>query len=180
MAIESYYIENDKDFLAALDRLKKSASDFRIPFGLISKEFYRSNKKMFSLKGPGLYQDLAPSAGKDGQPTTTSNYFEQKKRAVGFAYPILVRSGKLAASLLRPNAAGAVMTIRKDLLLMGTNDPNAKYHQYGTRKMPMRKVVFIDGGKDEKSVGAMKFGRRETWLNIINDYILAKLDATRF
>ena len=48
-AVTSYIVENDEDFNRALDRLRRTTSDFRIPFGLIAKEFYKSNKKIFKL-----------------------------------------------------------------------------------------------------------------------------------
>jgi len=53
--VTSYIVENDKDFRKALDRLGKVTSDFRIPFGSISRAWYRNNRKIFAFF-PDLFQ----------------------------------------------------------------------------------------------------------------------------
>ena len=167
--VTSFIIANDKEFLSAIDRLSKTTSDFRIPFGLIAKDFYRSNRKIFTLKSAGLYQDLAPASG---DINTTSNYKARKQREVGFTYPILVKEGELAASLVSPQGAGAELFIGRNELIMGTSVDHAKYHQSDEprTKIPQRKVVFIDGGPAEKARDASIAGRRERWTNIVFDY----------
>jgi len=169
-AFTSYIIENDADFQRAIDRLALATSDFRIPFGLISKEFYKSNKKIFSLKSAGKYEDLS------------EKYKIAKQREVGFIYPILFKTGRLGASLLNPSDGEAINHISKTGLELGTNVPYAKFHQSdgARKKMPLRKVVFIDGGPLESSKGASTSGRRETWLNIINQYILDNIEKVSF
>ena len=168
--VTSYIIENDKDFNRALDRLAMVTNDFRIPFGLISKEFYKSNQKIFKLKSAGKYPDLAEKTK------------EQKKREVGFVYPILVRKGRLASSLVNPSDPETVRVITKQNLLLGSDVPYLKFHQSDRprTKMPLRKAVFIDGGPFESSKGASTSGRRETWLNILNQYILDNIDNFPF
>ena len=74
-------IENEKAFTSSLDKLAKATNHFRIPFRLIASDFYRSNRKLFTLQGKGLYQDLSPARGIDGNPSTTSNYKAQKTKA---------------------------------------------------------------------------------------------------
>ena len=54
----SFIIENDFEFRRALDRLGKSINDFRIPFGLIALNWYKGNRQIFTLKGPGKYTDF--------------------------------------------------------------------------------------------------------------------------
>lgn len=65
--------------------------------------------------------------------------------------PTLVRTGRLFRSLGESNVA---MTIGKDEAVIGTNLRYAKFHQYGTDKMPKRPVVFEPKGF------AAEFGRR--------------------
>jgi len=173
--VTSFIIENDIAFQKKLDQLREEVSDMRIPFRLIASDFYRSNSSIFSLSGKGLYQDLAPAKGDPdaGGITTTSDYKKQKIRQVGFAYPILVKTGTLARSLLSPNGPGSDFFIGKTVLVMGTTVKWAIYHQSDRprKKIPQRKVVFIDGGPAERSRGARISGRRERWAGIIEDHI---------
>lgn len=164
--VTSYIVENDEDFKKALDRLATVTNDFRIPFGLISKEFYQGNKKVFSLKSAGKYPDL------------DEKYKKMKKREVGFIYPILVKSGRLASSLLGPGDGEAIRKIGKQELQLGSSNPYLKFHQSdrSRSKIPLRKALFISGGPLETSRGAKTSGRRQAWLNIINQYILDKIE----
>lgn len=165
-SVTSYIIENDKDFNLAIDRLAKVTNDFRIPFGLIAKEFYQGNKKIFNLKSAGKYPDLS------------EKYKVTKQRQVGFVYPILVKSGRLASSLVNPGDPETIRNISKTGLELGSEVPYLKFHQSDKprTKIPLRKAVFIDGGPFETSVGASTSGRRQAWLNILNQYILDNID----
>ena len=169
MVTTSYIVENDEAFQRAIDRLALATNDFRIPFGLIAKEFYRGNKKIFSLKSAGKYPDLS------------EKYKVAKKREVGFVYPILLKTGRLASSLTNAGDPETVRVITKKGLLLGTDVPYTKFHQSDAArsKIPQRKVVFIDGGPLETSQGAKTSGRRQAWLNIINQYILDNIDNFR-
>lgn len=57
--------------------------------------------------------------------------------------PTLVRSGQLFRSLGTQNASSAA---RKDEVVIGTNLRYAKFHQYGTNKMPKRQIIFEPKG----------------------------------
>ncbi len=179
MAFTSYIVENDEAFARGLDRLAKTVTDFRIPFGLIAKDFYQGNKRVFSLKSEGRYP---PLGGFNHQRTVQYGGLsvskgelaeERKKRLVGFAYPLLVRKGRLAASLIDPSDPETVKIITSKSLTLGTAVPYAIYHQSDKprRKIPLRKPVFIDGGPVDNTSG-----RRETWLNILNSYVLSKIE----
>ena len=169
--VTSYIVENDEAFARALQRLSKVTKDFRIPFGQIAKEFYKSNRKIFLLKGPGLYPDFKTPQSKAA-----------KIKAAGFAYPLLFRTGRLASSLLNPSDPETVKIIKKDELQLGTTVPYLIFHQSDRARfvIPQRKAVFIDGGPLEASTGARVSGRRQTWLNIINDFVLQKVGEVRF
>ena len=173
----SYIVENDVVILRALTRLSKQVDDMRIPFGLISKEFFQGNKKIFSLKGPGKYPKLGglnptEKVKFEGREITKRERAEiTKKREVGFIYPLLKRSGDLEKSLTNPRGAGAINVRTKRSLFLGTAINYAVHHQFGTTKMNIRKPVFIDGGPLETSVGSTTSGRRQAWINIIDTYI---------
>jgi|ETNmetMinimDraft_31_1059906.scaffolds.fasta_scaffold05739_4 phage gpG-like protein len=169
----SYIVDNDRRFADALAKMEKATDDFRIPLGQIGADFYRSERIIFQLKSEGLYQDLAPAPGKNGNPTTTSNYKEKKIEKFGFAYPILKRTGRLSASLLSPNAAGSVFQLGNKTLVIGTDIDYAIYHQSDLTprsKIPKRKFIFISGGEDEVAKDSRITGRIERWLNIIENY----------
>jgi len=167
-------IENREALARKLDELAKATDDFRIPFRLIASDWYRSNRKLFTLQSAGLYQDLAPAEGRDRNPTTTSNCKQQKKSKLGFAYPILVgETRQLSNSILGRRNLGSIFTLRKQEMFMGSRVPHAKFHQSdGPRaKIPLRKFVFIDGGPADKSQDSSIAGRRERWISIIDTHI---------
>lgn len=158
-----FALENEKLFKEQLEELRAVSLDLRIPFTLIARDFYQSEKKIFALKGPGRYADLKDT------------YKERKQREVGFIYPMLFKTGRLAKSLLDPSSPEAETYIGKQELVLGTSVPYAIYHQSDEprSRLPQRKVVFIDGGPlDEAKDG--KYGRRERWANIIFNYIKQK------
>ena len=66
--------------------------------------------------------------------------------------PPLVRSGRLAASL-SGGTVDSVFSVTPTKMQVGTRLEYAKFHQYGTSKMPKRKIVFEPAGFS-KSVGS--------------------------
>jgi len=157
----SYNVDNDKSFKLALEAATKASDDLRIPFGLISKDFYRSQKAIFGLKGPGKYPDITPETKK------------QKQREVGFIYPILKRKGFLEASLTSPRGAGAINIITKKELGIGTAVPYAVFHQSDEprKKIPLRKMLFI-GPEAPRFANTDQAGRPNRWGNIMQDFII--------
>lgn len=174
----SFIIENDIAFKKLLDETGKKISDFRIPFTSISKDFYRSNRKIFTLKSEGLYPDFggfSPSTPTRYGGETMSRrdaYRLQKIRKVGFAYPLLFRTGALAESLLNARGRGAINFVGRRELVLGTSIKYGVYHQSDAprKKIPQRKFLFIDGGEKEVAKDASIAGRRERWFNIVRDH----------
>src|SRR5882672_2707860 len=100
MAFTSYSVDNDRRFRNALKDASEVSRDLRIPFGLILRDFYKSEQAIFKLKGPGKYPKFqGPEVGSTGK----TRYQLSKIKKIGFDYPLLVRTGVLAASLLGPN-----------------------------------------------------------------------------
>ena len=165
----SYSVDNDKRFRDALKEASKNIGDFRIPFGLISADFYRSEQSIFKLKSPGQYPDLSEKYGK------------AKQKKVGFKYPILVRSGRLAASMLGPRNPGSINIISALSMFIGTSISYGVYHQSDLprkSKLPQRKFVFI-GPEAPRFASSEQAGRLQRWLGIINDHVenVAKRDG---
>lgn len=176
--IISFIPENDEKFRQLLDKYASRISDFRIPFGLIANHWYRGNKKIFSLKGPGLYHPLGGFNNQDkvrfrGAEVTKQLKAETlKKEEVGFAYPLLKRRGDIERSLTSKNDKGAEYFVGRQSMVLGTKVPYAIFHQSDQprSKMPQRKMIFIDGGPAERSKDALISGRIQAWTNIIEDY----------
>lgn len=119
-------IEGLESLGAKLDYLAVAISDLRPLFEQFSADFYKDQKRLFQLKGPGQFADLSPA------------YAETKQKKYGFKYPILFATGRLALSLLDRNADGAVNIVEADSFEIGTSIDYAAFHHYGTSRMPRR------------------------------------------
>lgn len=175
----NYSFENQRRFTEILKKAARKVGDlspaFRVknPFGGlgISGDFYKSQKAIFQLSGPGGYRDLSPQ------------YKIQKQRAVGFTYPILKRKGKLERAVSNPNAEGSINIIEKDSLTIGASliskgkSPidyvNVHNSDAPRTKIPQRKMIFVGpevrsfAQKDRQNKG----GRLTRWSNIIEVYV---------
>jgi phage gpG-like protein len=178
--IASFIIENDVEFQKVLDKLAKATSDFRIPFGSISRAWYQSNKQIFTLKSKGKYKELSKKPffawwekDEDLRRFYPQGYWEYKEAKYGHRYPILFRTGRLANSMLSPRSPDAHNFIGKQVLEMGTLVPYAIYHQSDQprRVIPQRKMIFISGGPKEDAKDARAGGRLKRWTNIVYDHI---------
>lgn len=156
----SYTVDNDKKFRNALKAASLVTQDLRVPFGLILKDFYKSEQSIFGLKGPGKY------------PAISQKYGDRKQKLVGFRYPLLVRTGALAASLLGPSNRGSVAQIGNLSLVFGTSIKYGIYHQSdeGRSKIPLRKFLFI-GPEAPRFATSEQQGRLERWQGYIFDHI---------
>lgn len=195
----SYVPENDARFRKMLSDASEVVQDFRLPFGLISRDFYKSERAVFQLKGPGQYppftskgqtyrvqykQDgvgvkkLTPKQQYDLQKTP---YQQRKLKKFGFDYPLLVATGKLAASITQPNAPGSVNVIGPLSMILGTTIKYGIYHQSDDprKKIPLRKFVFI-GPEAAQFATSDQMGRLERWLNYVNDYVVKALQQKGF
>lgn len=156
----SYAVDNDKRFRNALKNISEQVEDLRIPFGQILRDFYKSEQSIFKLKGPGQYPEIS------------TKYGVIKKKKVGFEYPLLVFSGRLAASLLGPSNPGSVAIITKLSLVFGTSVPYGIFHQSDAprKKIPQRKFIFI-GPEAPKFATNEQIGRLQRWVGYLNDHV---------
>ncbi len=168
----SYSVDNDLRFRNAIKKASEVSDDLRVPFGLILRDFYKSQQSIFKLKSAGKYPPFKGALGKDGM----TDYQRSKKKAVGFDYPLLMRTGRLAASLLGPSNPGSISSITKLSLAFGTSIPYGIYHQSDDArpKMPLRKFLFI-GPEAPRFATSEQMGRAERWLGYIGDHIARSL-----
>lgn len=174
-------IANNEKFQESLTKLGQAVSDFRIPFKLISSDFYRSQKQLFSLKSQGMYEDLSTKPflawwkNKAGAGTFFEyGYKQYKESELGFVYPILVGATRdLSESTLSNKHRYSIFYLSRQELQIGSKVPYGKYHQSDKprKKIPQRKFIFIDGGAGDRSSGSGINGRSERWTNIINEHI---------
>lgn len=157
MPITSYSVDPDKQFQQAIKDALSKVNDLTVPFTLMTKSWFQSNKAIFALKGPGKYTDLSP------------NYKKQKQKAVGFIYPILKRNGALEASLTQGGDSNAISyIINKTTLVLGTKVPYAAKHQFG-EGVPRRPFMFIGA---EQTAPEEINRRRDAWIAILQDYVM--------
>lgn len=181
----SYSVDSDRIFREAIELAKEQVEDLTVPLTLITKDFYRGQRAIWKLKSAGQYPDLSKKpffAWWEKGPLRTqynAGYKSYKQAKYGFAYPILKATGKLEDAASNPKSPGAIADIvQKDTLILGVRDsfvPYAKFHQEGTRRMPMRKMFFI-GPEAPRFALSDHIGRRDRWVNILSAYVLS---ATR-
>lgn len=153
-------VDPGDEFNRAVKKTIKEVEDLTIPFTLISKSWFQSNKAIFRLKSPGKYADLS------------RNYKNAKKAMVGFVYPILKLHGKLEKSITDPTASGAIsLILNKQTLVLGTAVPYAQFHQKGTRFMPARPAVLVGA---EQTAPPELNKRQEIWIETLANYVLER------
>jgi len=183
----SFNVEQDEAFKRALDRAKAEVSDLRPALKSIAADFYRSQKAIFNLRGPGQFEPFKKSTavqavGKNGKPGKVktlkeSPYQKRKIKEFGFDYPLLKAGGTLEESVTSPSGRGAIYILEKQDVTIGTDVPYAKYHQSDKprKKIPLRKFLFIgaEGWTDNKLSG-----RLPRWMNILNTYVLRSMGVS--
>jgi len=127
-------VADDSQVLDALNKLLKEGGDGRPAFKSISSDWYKWNRRLFRLKGPGKYEDL------------TEGYKKAKKKALGTRTPYPILRGKyrrIESGLTEQGSEYNVHEMNKTSLVMGVqNAEEAVYNQLGTIKMPARIFVF--------------------------------------
>ena len=170
-----YDVDPKGKFNKALKLAIGKLSDLTIPFGLMTKAWYKGNRSIFleGRQGPGKYKDLSAA------------YKAAKTRAIGSPYPILRgfikpkgqsarKSGKLAKSMIDPSNPDTIAKIiNKRSLILGTkvvgkgNIPYPRMIQEGTRKMPARPFALIGG---EQVATRQINQRKKNWITMLEKY----------
>lgn len=173
-----FSVENAKAFQGSLDRLGKATNDFRIPFRLISSDFYRSQKKIFLLSSSGLYHPLGGfnfNKVEDNGLTRRRNAEDRKERRTGHPWaPILYgETGDLRDSTLSRGHRYSIFLLGRKELQIGSSVPYGTFHQGDEprKTMPERKFIFIDGGPADRSRDSAINGRRERWISIVDEHV---------
>lgn len=146
----------------AIREAATKVGDLTIPLTEISRQWFKSNRAIFTLQSAGKYVDLS------------APYKKAKKRDVGFVYPILKRSGALERSITNPSDNNAVSyIINKLALAVGTSVTNEKGVPYpaiiheGRGSQPERLVVLFG---NEQIAPPQLNKRIEGWRRTLLDY----------
>lgn len=164
-----YLVDPDGRFKQAVISASQAVGDLTVPFQQITKSWYQGNKAIFSLKGPGQYQDLSP------------DYKKQKQKNYGFIYPILRAGGTLEDSITNASSEKTISRIiNKNILELGTSVDYGVYHQSlePRNKIPFRPFLFI--GAEQQAPSQLQT-RRDAWIAILGswvDQVLAQKGVT--
>lgn len=103
--------------------------------------------------------------GTEWAPLAASTVKDRIRRGWPGEHPILERSGQLKESITERGAAYNVFDVRPDGVTIGTADPIAPFHQFGTSRMPARQMV-----------GLTWYSKQDV-VNILNRWIFAQAEA---
>lgn len=131
-------------FNSFVNNVLETTGDLRVPFIQIGQDIFKSNRKLFLLRGPGKFRDLSDNPPGKG-------YKSKKSKKLGSAYPILRGfTGDLEKSITRNTDKNSVFRVSKTSFTVGTKARSKKGFLYplalqeGTSKMPARPFLFID------------------------------------
>lgn len=183
----SYEIENDKKFARALSRAAKQIGNLETPLRQIAADFRKSRKAIFQLSGSGQYPDLSTKPfrawwekDEDLNRFYSGGYKEYKEAKFGFAYPILKQTGRLEESLTNRNHPENVERINIDEMELGTTVPYGVFHQEGTKRIPIRKFLFIGPEAPRFAKGDALKGFPERALKTLEKYVLRQTGQSIF
>ena len=105
-------------------------------------DFLDREEDVFDSEGGSGSKPREMGGGAWGGWAPLSPSYAAQKAAEGFGNRILVRTGRLKASLTS-RGAGSVFRSDAKSMAVGTSVPYAGYHQTGTRKMPKREPIRV-------------------------------------
>lgn len=142
MVIVSVDVFGEKQVERELLRFSHAAMDMR-PAGARFMEYMRSvERSQFDSEGRTGSGGWAPL-----KPRTAA-----QKAARGLDPRILRAHDELRKSLTNKGHRNHIERITNDEFFYGTRDPKAKFHQGGTRRMPVRRVVDLSERNRRKIV----------------------------
>lgn len=160
----SFEVDPGGRFQKAIDQALKESIDLKEPFALCVRDFYRTQKPLFSSSNKSIYADLS------------ERYKRTKRHKFGRIYPILVANGYLEEAATVEGASGNVTEITSEsfeIAVDASKIPYAPFHQSGTSKMPRRPFLFI--GPEEPIATDAQRSRVDRWTRIIEDHITRKM-----
>ena len=163
-----------------MSRAAKIVGNLETPLRQIGADFRKSRKAIFALQSAGQYPDLSSrplNAFWERDPKLRRIALRGGSKAykyakVGFAYPILKQTGRLEESLTNAGHPENISNINIDEAEFGTKVPYGIYHQEGTKKIPVRKFLFIGPEAPRFAKGDALKGFPERALKTLETYVL--------
>ena len=159
-------IDENKQFSKALKKASRDLDDLTLPMSLIAREWFKSNKAIFTLQGYGKYE-----------PYKNRSYEDWKIKTFG-KISIMKSSGALEKSITDPSDRFSVNQItNKKTLTVGSKvlskggAPYGIYLQNGTKFMSARPTVLFG---TEQVAPAVLNKRVDNWARILEQYVLQK------
>lgn len=145
-----FEVANEVQFSRAFENFSSRIADLTEPFREIQLEFYDTMANVFAAEG--AFEDRTKWA------ELSPNYRAWKQRKFP-GRKILELTGKLKSSLITSGSEGNVSVVTPTEMSVGTTIPYAIYHQKGTSRMPMRKIIHLT--QEQKL----------RWVHIIHKYL---------
>lgn len=124
----------------ALRALPDVLSDLRPAWPKVSQLFYDAEKAQFDSRG---------SRGGEQWPELSASYARWKSANYA-GQPLMELTGNLRRSLTERSGSDSVYEATKDSLVLGTSDPKANAHQFGSGRLPRREVIALTDEDHEK------------------------------
>ena len=148
-----------ENFVRGFNRYVEEIQDFSEVYEELYMDFTSLEMHQFDTQG---------SRGGQGWQALSPNYARWKARHHP-GKPILVLSGQMRAALTEPGSRGAEKTIRgrDKYARFGVKESGnigkiASFHQFGTRRMPVRKVIDLteqDKNRWAKSIQSWAYAK---------------------
>ena len=123
MSVLETEVTGAKEAVIHLQSYSRHVADFRALWPDITEAFVAREQLWFGKQGEGSWPPLSPD-------------YAAWKSLVHPGKPLLVLSGNLKESLTTPSRA--VLAETDHMLVLGSDDPKAAWHQTGTGRMPAR------------------------------------------
>lgn len=148
-----------KELRKTLKEAQKKLADLTIPLTLIAQSWFKSNRAIFTLKGPGKYVDFRSMA-----------YRMWKRNHLGSEYPMMKLTGRIEKSITDPQASESInLILNKKHLVLGTSVPYANIHAQGAPSINLAKRPVVLFGNESVAPNELNT-RVESWKMMMLKY----------
>jgi phage gpG-like protein len=175
------YRINSEQYDKAVQEALKNVKTLKPVFIQIAREFYKTNRAIFTLQSAGKYPDFKLSDESRRLKNGMTPYQNWKnKRVGGRGYPLLRLTGRLEKSITQQGGE-AITEIGDKSVVIGTTVPYGVFHQQpngrGKGIIPYRPFLFLDPATTAVAPDGSLSRRSEAWVRMINQYVARSMKA---